>query len=163
MNLPRADGRGSTSASAGELFGAIAAARNEVTVVGCEVEPGAYGRAKHLMRHHTCETRRQYNVHGRGAASQIPRSCHVGARDSRTEPSAVKYEIEWNLRQTVTSGAENRGDARRRQARRRASKSTASSSVWRLRRRPTAARCHSRERRGRATELDNAKALLGIR
>src|SRR5882724_699249 len=101
MNLPRADGRGSTSASAGELFGAIAAARNEVTVVGCEVEPGAYGRAKHLMRHHTCETRRQYTFHGRGAASQIPRSCHVGARDSRTEPSAVKYEIEWNLRQTV--------------------------------------------------------------
>jgi len=36
--------------------------------------------------------------------------------------------------------------------------STTSSSVWRLRGRPTAARCHSRERRGRATELDNAKA-----
>src|SRR2546426_7787911 len=38
MNLPRADGRASTSASAGELFGAIAAARSEVTVVGCEVD-----------------------------------------------------------------------------------------------------------------------------
>src|SRR6266446_872547 len=38
------------------------------------------------------------------------------------------------------------------------SESTSSSSVWRLRRKPTAARCHSRERRGRATELDNAKA-----
>src|SRR5947209_4325261 len=45
----------------------------------------------------------------------------------------------------------------------RASKPTTSSSIWRLRRKPTAARCHSRERRGRATELDNAKAPPGGR
>src|SRR5205809_132023 len=92
MNLPRAVGRGSTSASAGELFGAIVAARREVTVAGCKVEPGAYGRAQHLMRHHTCGTRRQYNFHGRGVASQIPRSCQVGARDSRRSRVPLKYE-----------------------------------------------------------------------
>src|SRR6266700_6879725 len=95
MNLPRADGRASTSASAGELFGAIAAARSEVTVVGCEVDPGAYGRAKHLMGHHTCETRRQYTFHGRAVASQIPRSCHVGARDSRPSRVPLNTNIQW--------------------------------------------------------------------